>query len=327
MKGLNDDAVRQLDSAWRPDTASSYASKMKDFADWCNNNNIEPAKASTADVINWAVSLQRLKPSSQMTYLNAITSVRGQLGVTEDEKLLQTFRRSLRAGGAIPDGPREVPPLDRLFTHLIELSKAGPERRSEARARALVLCKLASLARSFDMQHWLADSVRIDADCLKVCAERTKGRNKKHNYRIVRCAEVPDLCPVAAFERYWAIYTKDGAPPDKYVWYTIVKRDRRGYHSITADSIARVVRDVITEAGYENDELKPHGLRNAGASIARKNGASLEAVKAQGGWQSWETMMKHYVHPGDFARQVAMAIYEEFPDGDVEDEASSDEVS
>ena len=38
-------------------------------------------------------------------------------------------------------------------------------------------------------------------------------------------------------------------------------------------------------------------------------------------------MMKHYVHPGDFASQVAKAIYEEFPDGDVEDEASSDEVS
>lgn len=113
-----------------------------------------------------------------------------------------------------------------------------------------------------------------------------------------------DLCPVAAFEHYWALYTADGKYPDKYVWYG-VKKQKGKFRSISADSISRVARDVIIEAGYEENELRSHGLRNAGASVARKNGATLEAVKAQGGWQSWETMMKHYVHAGDFAAQVA----------------------
>jgi len=326
MKGLSDDAIQQLDAAWRPQTVDSYAAKTNDFATWCDSNNIDPKTASTAAVINWVVSLQpRIIPSSQMGYLNAVTSVRSQLGVVEDDQLLRTFRRSLRASGAIADGPREVPPLDRLFAELRRLGDAPPERRLEARAKALVLCKLASLARSFDMQHWLSASVRIDENCMRVTAERTKGRNKRHEYRIVRCINVPSLCPVAAFERYWALYNKDGMQPDKYVWCAIVKRKKGGYHSITADSIARVVSDVIKSAGYEADELRPHGLRNAGASIARRHGATLEAVKAHGGWRSWETMLQHYMHPGDFARQVAEAIYEDFPEEGAEDEASSDE--
>lgn len=325
MNGLSEEAIRQLDAAWRPDTKASYQQKMQHFATWCEGNGINASAASTVDLVNWAASLQGIKPSSCMTYLNAVTSVRHQLGIQDDHSLLHKFRQSLRSRGAVPDGPREVPPLDRLFTHLVELGKAAPDRRLEARAKALVLCKLASLARAFDMFHWLAESVRISDEGLRVKAERTKGRNKERDFRIARCAEVPELCPVAAFERYWALYAPDGEAPGKYVWYSVKKRNGK-FYNLSADSISRAVHEVLEAAGYETDELRPHGLRNAGASIARKNGASLEAVKAQGGWRSWETMMKHYVHPGDFATQVAKAIYDEFPDEDG-DEASSDEVS
>jgi len=48
----------------------------------------------------------------------------------------------------------------------------------------------------------------------------------------------------------------------------------------------------------------------------------LRPLSNKAGWKSWETMMNHYLHAGDFGNQVACAIYEDF-DEDFEDEPNS----
>lgn len=323
-QGLSEGAIEELMGAWRESTTSNYASKCRLFMAWCSSKGLHPVHCTTAELLNWISGLSKLKASSRMSYLNAVTSLRARLGASgEDVPLLATYRRSLRNQGAVPAGPKEVPDLGKLFRHIQDLGSAPPERRKEARAVALVLLKLTTMARAFDMSWWRSDSVQITEKGLHVTAERTKGWTRPKKYFIPRCRAVPSLCPVAAFERYWKLYA--GTNRD-YVWRAVVSP----FDCIEADTISGIVRRVIEDAGFSKEELTAHGLRNAGASIARKNGASLEAVKQQGGWKSWETMMNHYLHAGDFGNQVACAIYEDFDDlddGDGGDEATPVQVS
>lgn len=255
--GLGEEALQLLENAWRSDTKDGYTRKAELFNRWCAEQGVNVATAQTKDVVNWLASLTRLKAQSKMTYVNAVTSLRAHSGVQDDPALLKVVRQALRAEGAVPSGPREHASLDRLFVKLLGMEKEPEARRVPARGRALVLLKLVTLARSFDMQWWLSETVRCSEEGLRVTAERTKGRNKPHHYKVPRCKETPELCPVAAFERYWRIYTANGMPENKYVWRAVTSP----YKNVTADTISSAVRKVFNEAGYSVDELRPHDLR------------------------------------------------------------------
>lgn len=295
---------------------------MKKFVEYCNSIKKKVEDATTVDIINWHVTLlsRGLKPKSVMGYLTAVVSMRQRLGLTETDGIVNVARQALRAKGAVPSGPKPVPSLDRLWARLHELEEVDPGNRKAARARALVLLRLATLARSFDMENWRSDSVVIRADGMQVVAERTKHNPAPKTYRIPRVisedAEKRRLCPVAAFERYRDAYCNIRVCD--YVWRAV----KAPFQRIKADTIASATKEVLVDAGYTREELLPHGLRSVGATLARQGGATLEAVKQAGGWKSWETMLNYYLHAGDFGTIVAEAIYDAFPG-----EASSVEES
>jgi len=315
--------VERLSTAWRRSTLKSYHSKVRKFADFCEKSGKSLARATTVDIVNWHAALLTtgLKEQSVKEYVGAVVSMRTHLGIEDDASLLRVTRQALKANGAVPPGPRPTPSLTRLWEHLQVLKERDPLSRKDARGRALVLVRLATLGRAFDLQHWLAASLKFTNEGATVTAERTKCNPTPRYYRIPRVTadDVAKraLCPVAALEHYCALY-KDFAA-EKYVWRAVTKP----FRNITADAIASATKAVLTAAGYAADEIRPHGLRAVGAQLARRGGADLEEVKSAGGWKSWQTMLDYYLHAGDYCTAVAMAIYEAFP----EDEASAVEGS
>lgn len=312
--GVTEDAVNALSKAWVPATMKSYRSKVKRFSAYCQSIGKSVAEATSVDIINWHASLlqARLKPKSVMGYVSAVVSMRTHLGIADDRALLHLTNQALRAQGAVPAGPRPVPSLTALWNHLKVLKERDPQSRIDARARAIILLRLATLARSYDLQYWLTESVKIDKDHAEVTAERTKGNPVSRRYTLPRVmaedAFKRALCPVAALEHYLSLYKDLGSA--KYLWRKVVQP----FSNVKHDTIRSAVQKALTEAGYSSDVIKPHGLRGVGASLARKGGATLEAVKAAGGWRSWETMLNFYLHVGDFHTVVAEAIYDQFPD-------------
>lgn len=301
-QGLTEEAIATLGKQWTRGTTKGYDAKVKRFAQFCAEAGIRVEDASAVTVVNFLQSIASgIAPATVDTYATAISAFLTRISTSwrDDADLIGQFRSGLTKSNPRPERRSErLPSLKPLFS-LLEGNRAE-QRRDVCRDRALVLLKLVTLARAVDLSYWLTNSVVITRESLTVVAERTKGRAVAHTFVVYRFTDQPLLCPVAAFEDYWRLF--EGLSQDKYVWRAI----RRPFAAVTADTISRVVSDVLIKAGID---LRSHSLRASSASAAAAQGVPLDAIQAAGYWRSAATMLDHYIRRPDASEEVQRAVY------------------
>jgi len=191
-----------------------------------------------------------------------------------------------------------IPSLAPVFEALKRMR--DPRSRKACRTRALVLVKVASLARAIDLSYWRFDSLKFDTDGFTVTAARTKGRPEERSFRVYRFLDQPELCPVTALEEYVNVMsTFDRC---EFVWRAV----KSPFRVITADRISSSVNDFLKSV---SGDFKSHLLRAASASIAAAGGVSLDSIQVAGGWRSAATMLQYYVRRPDAEEQVQQAVF------------------
>lgn len=303
---------------WVPETRQQYAREFAKFIQWRGGDTGKPV--SPVEVVNYLVTL-RSGGSASRTLLSKATAVMAIPKATnswsDPADLVSRFLQGARKSRPVHDHRADsIPSIQPLFAWL-SASRDSTSRKA-SRLRAIVLCRFVTLARSKDMEGWLADTLEIRDDKIIVRTERTKGRAASRSYIIPRYPDDAGRCPYTAFIDYWSLMRTLGS--SRYVWRAITSPFER----VRADSIGRITREALEAAGISSDTVKPHKLRMVATSQALALGAPADEVQTAGGWRSAQTLYDFYVRRPEAGANVARVLFRLFDldeqDGEVDPE-------
>ena len=85
---------------------------------------------------------------------------------------------------------------------------------------------------------------------------------------------------------------------------------KRPHHRASKDTITRWVRNVMDYAGLDTNLFRPHSVRSASVSAAKRGGAQVQDIMDKAGWSTSSTFAKFYdktmSRPNQFAFDVAV---------------------
>ncbi len=311
QRGLTRGVIATLLCQWTEKTRRQYTRAYAKFLQW-HSQHYPGSEVRPEHVCNFCDLYQQQRSYQAMsivTLVRCITAIPKKLGKWKDEtNLVGQYVHGILNSLPRPDRRQDpIPSLEKLF-HWLRRSRDVTSRKV-CRWRAVILCRFVTLARSTDLATWLADSVEIGEDRIIVRTERTKGSAASRSYILPRFADDPALCPYTAFLDYWRCMQAKST--SKYVWRAI----RRPHAAISADSIGRISREGLREAGYSRTELRSHGLRSVATTLALHLGAPPDIVQAAGGWRSSDTMYDFYVRRPESGAYVARLLFRLFMEG------------
>lgn len=322
-RGLTQAAVSTLLQQWSEGTRQRYTWAYGKFAQW-HEQHYPGQEVIPEHVVNFCQHYreqQDYQASSIIGLVRGITAILSKLGRWKDETgLIAQYVRGIT--NEIPRHDRRADPIPSLEKLLVWLLHSRDKTSMKmCRSRAIILCRMVTLARSKDIAGWLASSVSFEEDSVTVRTERTKRKARSRSYILPRLPDCEELCPYTAFADYWSLM-KDKSS-DQYVWRAV----RHPYEALSADSVGRISREALREAGYSSTELRSHDLRMVSASLVIRNGGQPGSLQVAGGWESYQTMDECYIRRPEAAQDVAQLILQLLLRGAREREREGQETS
>ena len=99
----------------------------------------------------------------------------------------------------------------------------------------------------------------------------------------------PNLCPVTTIRHYKSV--RDLLFPNTAQFIVTHRKPRKAAHK---DTIARWVKELMTEAGVDTSVYKAHSCRSASASAAESTGIPVEDILRKGNWSNANTFLQFY---------------------------------
>ena len=258
-----------------PATRNAYFADVRDFLLWCAERDLEPEKATPADLERWhEEALGRYGPAGQQRKIAAVRSFFGFLqehGGREDDPtgLLAPPRRNKD----LPDFLTEKE-ARRLLAAL-----PGGESALVARDRALLLLFYATGVRR-------AEAASLDWSRIDTRRRLLRVQGKGGKERIVPIARAA----LAALTTYRELWRREELPRrDREAVFLNRRGDR-----LSVRSINRIVAAAREEEGA-GSMLHPHMLRHSFASHLLARGADLRLIQELLGHASLSTTQR-YTH-------------------------------
>ena len=289
-----------------------YIQWLKAFAQWIRGQGI--VEPSREDIIRYRDELARVKqPTTVNNYLRAVKSFYRFL---EDTGIRKDITRGIRSMKLQP-GFRKGYLNEQQCADVIETQDKAPatdeseaqrERRilTAARNRALLILIMTTGLRTIEVSRADYGDIQIQGSS-RILYVQGKGKNEKGQY-----VKIPD-------ETWQAIreYLRLRGPlqPKDPLFASISNRDSG--QRLTTRSISRICKNALVDADLNSSRLTAHSLRHTSATLALKNGATVEQVQQVLRHADINTTMI-YVHDVDRERNaaedlVARAIFDELP--------------
>nr|CAH7762543.1 unnamed protein product [Callosobruchus chinensis] len=102
--------------------------------------------------------------------------------------------------------------------------------------------------------------------------------------------EDPSICPATALKHYLNVTKEKRSTPNDHLFIT----HKRPHKPAAKQTISRWVHNTLKLAGIDTAMFKPHSVRHASTSAARKTGTPMESIMQAAGWTNETTFTKFY---------------------------------
>lgn len=120
--------------------------------------------------------------------------------------------------------------------------------------------------------------------------------------------ENPSICPATAIKHYLDLTKGKRSASHDYLFIT----HRAPHGPATKQTVSRWIKNTLKLAGVDINIFKPHSVRHASTSAARKTGIPMESIMSTAGWTRETTFTKFYnreiVTNTSFAKQILTVI-------------------
>ncbi len=306
QEGFSEEVIHTLQSAIRPSTASQYGRKWAVFSSWCASRQVDPYKASIAQVLGFLQSLLNKGSQSLSGYRAAIgryhEGING-LPISRHPRLTSFI------AGAFKKNPpcRVLLPAWDLNVVLSVLQKPPFEPMASASIKACTLktvflvaitsarrCgEIQALGRKEGFLRTEAAGIRlrtVPSFLPKAATPQFLGQDV---FVPSFCSRNKLLCPKRAVQ-YYLKATSDSGAETLFVAYggkiklqSVSKRTISGW-------IVSMIKWAYNKEGLGLPSVKAHSTRAMSTSWALYNKSSMDQVLKAADWRSTRTFAKHY---------------------------------
>jgi site-specific recombinase XerD len=268
--------------AKRPNTVRAYRHDFAAFEHWCHHTGRSALPATPETVAAYIANhAGRLRPSTLTRHLAAI-SVAHQIALGYDRRqsptaspLVADTLKGIRATlGTKPDrhAPAGLPELRRM------VARFDPSTLPGARNRALLLVGFALAARRSELVALTVADLepRPEGFVVHIRESKTDPMGSGAVIGLPRGTD-PETCPVAALEHWLTV----GGITDGPMFRRIDRWGHVGAEALSPSTVALVVKQAATLAGFDPDRFSGHSLRAGFCTTAAARGSSDRAISKQ----------------------------------------------
>ena len=311
-QGFSPEVADLMLKAKRTTTHRQYNTYISAWLSHCTTHNISPTVPTIPQALSF---LEKLRTERQLGY-NALNTARSALssllvhvkgipfGQNHNVKLYMRGAFQIR-----PPCPRYTTTWDPdiVLRFLKTWSPACDIDLYKLTLKTLMLLLLVSGQRISTISHLSLDHVAISSaqivfyvfDSLK--QSRPGYKNPVLTFKAF--TEDVDLCIVTCLHEYLS-RTSPIRGDDKCLFVTI-KSPHRG---ASKDTLTRWVRALMTLAGLDTSIFRPHSVRSASTSAAKRGGASVTEIMSTAGWSSTSTFRRFYDRPVNTLSMFDVAV-------------------
>lgn len=276
---------------------AAYRSDLVHFIEWCRHHGESPLPCSSAALIHFLT--EHAEGYSMATVERRAAAVSwahrkaGFLGdrnprsapvVLECLRLLRRRHREKKQKQA-----REL--STELARALVDECKADKNTTLGLRDRALLLIGFAGAFRRSELVRVAVEGLEWRPQGVEIILRWSKTDQEGQGMvKYIPRGQVPATCPVATLKGWLEMSGIKEGP----VFRRVFKDGTVGPVALSDKAVLNVIKGRMKTLGLENwDDFSPHSLRAGFASVAAENGASIQAIKGQGGWKSERTAMRY----------------------------------
>lgn len=278
-------------------SAKAYRSDLIHFLDWCRHHGENPLPCSSAALVHFLT--EHAEGFSMATVERRAASVSwahrkaGFLGadnprnapvVGEAFRLLRRRYRETKQKQA-----REL--STELARALVDECRADKNTTQGLRDRAMLLIGFAGAFRRSELVRITVADLQWRTQGVEITVRWSKtDQEGKGLVKYITRGQVPVTDPVGALKNWLEIAGIEDGP----VFRRVFKDGSIGKTGLSSQAVLNLIKERTKSLGLEDwDDFSPHSLRSGFASVAAENGASIQAIKGQGGWKSERTAMRY----------------------------------
>jgi integrase len=293
-------------------SAKAYLSDLSHFVDWCRFHRENPLPCSSAALVHFLTehaegfsmaTVERRAAAISWAHRKAgflgADNPRSAPVVVECFRLLRRRYRETKQKQA-----REL--STELTRALVDESRADKNTTLGLRDCALLLIGFAGAFRRSELVRITVEDLewRTQGVEIKVRWSKTDQEGRGMTKYITR-GQVPVTCPVATLTRWLEIAQIREGP----IFRRVFKDGSIGKTALSGVTVSDIIKNRLRSIGLEDwDDFSPHSLRSGFASVAAENGASIQAIKGQGGWKSDRTAMRYIRRREDWDTTAASKL-------------------
>ena len=298
-EGVSERAANLISASRRESSLTTYSSSWDKWASWCSQQKVDSFWCGIEMVLDFLAKLfdDGLMYNTICHYRSSISAFHeGFQGMSVDEHPRVS---SLITGvfNKRPPQPRHLVVWDVgvVFNYLKGLSKDGELSDKMLTFKTAMLIALTSATRSSDIH-------RLDLHTMEVYESKIiftynrlhkSWRSRKKPLVIVfhSFKEDPRICVVKTIKDYIQRISSWRSPGQNQLFLSYIKPHK----PICSSTIARWLKQTLSDTGINTDIFSAHSTRSASASKADAEGVNVEEILKRGTWSSkTTTWQKHY---------------------------------
>lgn len=284
---------RYLQAARRASTERRYAQALAHFeTEW---GGLLPT--SSESVVRYLTHYgEQLTTRTLRVHLAALARWHQQLGFTDPTKSYRV-RDTLKGIQALHPQPvkqAEALALKELEICIGQLAEelADPlpaVRLRAARDQALILLGFWRAFRSDELSRLRIEHIQLrEAQGLELFLPSSKS-DRSNRGRVVKVAALKRLCPVTAYE----VWLKASGLTEGALFRAIDRWGHLGTHTLHANSLSRLLRQIFLRSGVDPQGYSAHSLRRGFATWASQNQWSNKALMDYVGWRDVQSAARY----------------------------------
>lgn len=256
---LLEDYIRYLDTA--PNTVTTYTTALRQFAKYITERGISHPERE--DIIDYREHLKTYcKPTTVQGYIEALKLF---FGWTEQRGLYPDIARHVKGAKVTQEHKK-----DYLTPKQLKKILSGIDQTTEKGLRdyALLATMLTGGLRDVEIQRANIEDLTTEGGH---CVLYVQGKGREEKAEFVKIPEQTEAAIRAYLKR------RKAASPTEPLFVGVSNHNRG--QRMTTQSISRLVKGYIVQAGYNSKRLTAHSFRHSAVTLSLLSGCSLQEVQ------------------------------------------------
>ena len=306
IKALHEETLSNLKSSKAHNTLRAYKSDFRDFGIFCTKHGFKPLPTEPKIVALYLTHLSKTNKVStlrrRLVSISMLHRLRGHYLDTKHPIIIENLMGIKRTMGSFQKGKKPI-----LINHLKSIINVINERKiqkiKKARDKSIILLGFGGGFRRTELISIDYEDLEFVPEGLKISIRRSKTDQFGEEGMIKGLPYFTNenYCPVQNLKNWLSLSNIKNGPIFRRFSKGLKLRNSR----LSDQSVALLIKEYLSLAGFENSNYSGHSLRSGFATVAADSGADERSIMAMTGHKSSQ-MVRRYIREANIFKNNAL---------------------